>query len=171
MYTLPEEPLGNATVPGMSVAENLALRTFDRAPVARGGFLLDRSAMGQAAETAIDRFSIHTRSPWNPIRDLSGGNVQRAVLARDLGGNNARVMVVANPCFGLDFAATAFVHNKLVQLRNSGGAVLLVSEDLDELLKLADRIVIMSGGELAHETSRADIDLAVVGRYMGGHGA
>jgi simple sugar transport system ATP-binding protein len=171
LFTLPEEPLENATVPGMSVAENLALRTFDRAPLARGGFLLDRGAMCQAAEAAISRFAIRTRSPWNAMRDLSGGNVQRAVLARDLGANHARVLVVANPCFGLDFAATAFVHNQLVELRNSGGAVLLVSEDLDELLKLADRIVIMSGGEVAHETLRADVDLALVGRFMGGHGS
>ena len=78
-------------------------------------------------------------------------------------------MVVANPCFGLDFAATAFVHNRLIELRNSGGAVLLISEDLDELMKLADRIVVISEGAIAHETMRANLDLAVVGQFMGGH--
>jgi general nucleoside transport system ATP-binding protein len=93
------------------------------------------------------------------------------VLARDLGGREARIMVVANPCFGLDFAATAFVHNHLVELRNSGGAVLLVSEDLDELMKLADRILVMSEGRIVHETLRADLDLAVVGQFMAGHAA
>jgi general nucleoside transport system ATP-binding protein len=79
-------------------------------------------------------------------------------------------MVVANPAFGLDFAAAAFVHNQLLDLRNRGGAVLLSSEDLDELMKIADRILVMSGGEIAHETRRADLDLVVVGRYLGGHG-
>jgi simple sugar transport system ATP-binding protein len=169
VFTLPEEPLENATVPGMSVAENLALRSFDRAPLAQGGFLLNRAGIGEAAERAISRFSIRAPSPWAAMRNLSGGNVQRAVLARDLGDGDARIMVAANPCFGLDFSATAFVHNKLMELRNRGGAVLLVSEDLDELLKLADRILIMSGGEVAHETLRADVDLSVVGRFMGGH--
>ena len=169
LFTLPEEPLENATVPRMSVAENLALRTFDRAPISQLGFLLDRVAIGHAAKELVRRFSIRTPSVWAPIRNLSGGNVQRSVLARDLGSGEAKIMVVANPCFGLDFAATAFVHNQLIDLRNRGGSVLLVSEDLDELMKVADRILVMSGGEIAHETLRADLDLAVVGRYMGGH--
>ena len=169
LFALPEEPLENATVPRMSVAENLALRTFDRAPVSKFGFLLDRVAIGQAAKELVRRFSIRTPSIWAPIRNLSGGNVQRTVLARDLGSGEAKIMVVANPCFGLDFAATAFVHTQLIDLRNRGGSVLLVSEDLDELMKVADRILVMSGGEIAHEALSADLDLTVVGRYMGGH--
>jgi ABC-type uncharacterized transport system ATPase subunit len=171
LLTLPEEPLENATVGRMSVAENLALRTFDRGPIARFGFLLDRASIRQAAEDAVQNFSIRAPSIWAPMKNLSGGNVQRAVLARDLGGGEARIMVVANPCFGLDFAATAFVHKQLIDLRNRGGSVLLVSEDLDELMKIADRILVMSGGEIAHETLRSELDLAVIGRHMGGHGA
>jgi simple sugar transport system ATP-binding protein len=171
LFTLPEEPLQNATVPGMSVAENLAMRSFDRAPMARYGFLLDSAAIRQSAERSVQRFSIRAPSIWSPIRTLSGGNVQRAVLARELGGHEARILVAANPCFGLDFAATSFVHNQLMDLRNRGGSVLLVSEDLDELLKIADRIVVMSGGAIAHETRRAELDRALVGRYMGGHAA
>jgi len=171
LFTLPEEPLQNATVPGMSVAENLALRRFDRKPMASGGFLLNSAAIRANAIDEIERFSIRTPSPFAPIRNLSGGNVQRAVLARDLGGRDARIMVVANPCFGLDFAATAFVHNHLVELRNAGGAVLLVSEDLEELMKLADRILVMSEGRIVHETLRADLDLRTVGQFMAGHAA
>jgi simple sugar transport system ATP-binding protein len=170
LFTLPEEPLENATVPRLSVAENLALRSFERPPIARFGFLLDRAAIRQSAENAGRRFSIRTPSVRSPVRNLSGGNVQRLVLARDLGSGEAKIMVVANPCFGLDFAATAFVHNQLIELRNRGGSVLLVSEDLDELMKIADRILVMSGGEIAHEALRGDLDLAAVGRYMGGHG-
>ncbi len=169
LFTLPEEPLENATVPGMSVAENLALRTFDRPPIAKFGFVIDRAAIAQAAEESVRHYSIQTRSISAPIRNLSGGNVQRSVLARDLGSGQARIMVVANPCFGLDFAATSFVHNQLIDLRNRGGSVLLVSEDLDELMKVADRILVMSDGQIAHETSRAGVDLSVIGRYMSGH--
>jgi general nucleoside transport system ATP-binding protein len=169
LFTLPEEPLQNATVPSMSVAENIALRKFDRPPMTSHKFLLNRSAIRANAVEEIERFSIRTRSAWSPIRDLSGGNVQRAVLARDLGGREARIMVVANPCFGLDFAATTFVHNQLIALQNAGGAVLLISEDLDEIMKLADRILVISEGMIAHETLRSDLDLAVVGQFMGGH--
>lgn len=171
LLTLPEEPLENATVPGMSVAQNLALRSFDQPPCSRMGWLLNRAAMQEAARAAIRRFSIRPPAAYLPIRTLSGGNVQRTVLARDLGSGAATVMVVANPCFGLDFAATAFVHNHLVELRNSGGAVLLVSEDLDEIVKLADRIVVMSEGAIAHETIPEEMDLTVIGRYMGGDSA
>ena len=168
LFTLPEEPLQNATVPWMSIAENLALRSFDRSPFSTAGILLNKAAIRENAVEAITRFSIKTPSSSTPIRNLSGGNVQRAVLARELGSGEARILVVANPCFGLDFAATAFVHNKLLELRNSGGAVLLISEDLEELMKLADRIVVMTGGRLAEETTPAALDRTAVGRLMGG---
>jgi ABC-type uncharacterized transport system ATPase subunit len=169
LFTLPEEPLENASVQRMSVAENLALRRFDRAPMAKFGFLLDQAAVRRSAGELVRRFNIRTSSIRSPIRNLSGGNVQRLVLARDLGGGDAKIIIASNPCFGLDFAGTAFVHNQLIELRNRGGSVLLVSEDLDELMKVADRILVMSGGEIAHEALRADLDLAAVGRYMGGH--
>jgi simple sugar transport system ATP-binding protein len=167
-FTLPEEPLHNATVPSMPVGENLTLRTFTRPPFAKLGFLLDRAAIRQAAEESVRRFSIRISSLTSPVRNLSGGNLQRLVLARDLGAGTSRIMVVANPCFGLDFAAAAFVHNLLIEMRNRGGAILLVSEDLDELLRVADRILVMSAGEIAHESLRAELDLAAVGRFMGG---
>jgi len=79
------------------------------------------------------------------------------------------VLVAANPCFGLDFKAVDLFHNLLVETRNAGAAVLLVSEDLDELLALADRIFVMADGILAHETTPSSVDLAVIGRQMAGH--
>ena len=169
LFTLPEEALENATVPSMSVAENLALRKFDRTPFSKLRWLLNRSAIRDAALAIIKSFSIRPPFSETPIRNLSGGNVQRAVLGRDLMDGEARILVIANPCHGLDLVATAFVHNHLVELRNSGGALLLVSEDLDELVKLADRIVVMSGGAIAHEAHSSELDRAVVGRHMGGH--
>ena len=165
---MPEEPLQNATVPSLTVAENLALRRFDESPLTRGRWFLNPKAIKDFAASAIARFSIRPPSPELPIRTLSGGNVQRAVLARDLGSGTARILVAANPCVGLDFGATAFVHNQLVELRNNGGSVLLVSEDLDELIKLCDRILVMSEGSIVHETRRSEMDLATIGQYMGG---
>jgi simple sugar transport system ATP-binding protein len=165
---LPEEPLRNACVAGMSVAENLTLREFDLPPFARGGFWLEPSAFRAAAEKKIARYGIKARSPEVPIRQLSGGNVQRAVLARELGGD-VDLLVAANPCFGLDFAAVAQIHAQIMEARNRGAAVLLVSEDLDELLELSDRILVMFDGGLVYETPAASADLTEIGRRMAGH--
>jgi len=165
---LPEEPLKNACVARMSVADNLAFREFDRPPFARGGWWLDQSSFRARATRAIELYKIKTRSYDTPIGELSGGNVQRAVLARELGGE-VDVMIAANPCFGLDFAAIAQIHAEIMAVRNRGTAVLLVSEDLDELLELADRIVVIFGGQLVYETAASAADLTDIGRHMAGH--
>jgi simple sugar transport system ATP-binding protein len=168
MSLLPEEPLKNACVGGMSVADNIALREFDRAPFASGGWWLNRAAFRQDATRKINRYKIKTRSPETPIAALSGGNVQRAVLAREL-GHDVEVLVAANPCFGLDFAAVAQIHAEIMTARNRGAAVLLVSEDLDELLELSDRLIVMFHGRLVYETRSSDADLTEIGRHMAGH--
>jgi ABC-type uncharacterized transport system ATPase subunit len=168
-FTIPEEPLQNATVPAMSVAENLALRRFDQPPVARGRWFLNRGAMHEAALTVIRAFSIRPPNPEVSARSLSGGNLQKAVMGRDLVAGDAAILVVANPCMGLDFLATASLHNRLVEMRNRGGALLVVSEDLDELVELADRIVVMSGGKIAYETHSSELDRTVIGSHFGGH--
>lgn len=85
----------------------------------------------------ITGFSVKTPNPETPIQNLSGGNVQRTVLARELSSSEIKVLIAANPCFGLDFSAVDFIHQTIVEARNRGVAVLLVSEDLDELLALA----------------------------------
>ena len=168
-FTLPEEPLRNAAVARMSVAENMAFGVFDQFPFRHSGFLLDRAAIDRFGRELIARFSVRPPLPDAPIGELSGGNVQRAVLARELSSGDVRVLVAANPCFGLDFKAVDFIHNLLVETRNKGAAVLLVSEDLDELLVLADRILVMTEGIVGHETTPGQVDLAVIGRQMAGH--
>jgi ABC-type uncharacterized transport system ATPase subunit len=167
-FTLPEEPLRNAAVARMTVAENMVFGVFDQTPFQRSGFLLDRKAMDRLSRDLISRFSVRPPLPDAPIGELSGGNVQRAILARELSGE-VRVLVAANPCFGLDFKAVDFIHDLLLETRNQGAAVLLVSEDLDELLSLADRIFVMTEGNVAHETTPSEVDLAVIGRQMAGH--
>jgi simple sugar transport system ATP-binding protein len=116
----------------------------------------------------IADFKVRTPSPNTPIGDLSGGNVQRTILAREL-REQPNVLVVANPCFGLDFTAVAEIHARIMAARNAGAAVLLVSEDLDEILELADRIHVMSGGRLVYETTPSAADPVVIGRHMAGH--
>ena len=153
----------------MSVADNLALRSFDRPPLARQGVFLNHRAVRRAAREFIQTFNIRTPSPETPVRNLSGGNVQRTVLARELASGVPRTLIAANPCFGLDFNAVAFIHSQITEARNRGVAVLLVSEDLDELLALADRIFVMAGGQLVHETTAAAADINVIGQKMAGH--
>jgi simple sugar transport system ATP-binding protein len=165
---LPEEPLRNACVPAMSVAENLALHDFDRSPFTRLRFGLSRRALGARARQLIAEYGVRTRSADTPIGELSGGNVQRVVLARAL-YEKAEVLVVANPCMGLDFAAVSEIHTRLREARDQGAAILLVSADLDELLALADRILVLSEGKLVHQTTPATADLGRIGQHMAGH--
>jgi simple sugar transport system ATP-binding protein len=164
--SLPEEPLRNACVAAMSVAENLALREFDRPPIARAGWL-GPARLAAAARPRIEAFGITTRGPAAPIATLSGGNVQRVVLAREL-SRGCRVLIVMNPVFGLDFAAVDEIHRRLLEARNGGAAVLLVSEDLDELIELSDRVAVMFEGRLVYETGSAAADRIEIGRRMGG---
>jgi ABC-type uncharacterized transport system ATPase subunit len=168
VHVLPELPLTNACVPNMSVSENIALRKFDQPPVKRGGWFVSMRAIREKAQLLIQRFGIKTPSPGTPIRNLSGGNIQRAVLAREL-SEPADVLVAANPCFGLDFAASADVRAEIVDARNRGAAVLLISEDLDELMELADRLCVMFEGSVVHETRPSLTDVAAIGRCMAGH--
>ncbi len=165
---LPEEPLRNACVADMSVAENIALRSFDQPPSSPDGIRLRRSPMRETARKLIDAYKVKTPGPDAAIRGLSGGNVQRAVLAREL-SSEGDLLIVANPCFGLDFAAVAEIRARIVQARNRGAAVLLVSEDLDEILQLSDRIVVMFDGKLALQTDAAAADVGAIGRAMAGH--
>jgi simple sugar transport system ATP-binding protein len=165
--SLPEEPLRNACVGDLSVGRNIGLRVFDEAPAARGGWLRG-GVIRERARQLIQDYGVKTQGEGAPIRSLSGGNVQRAVLARELSGE-AELLLVSNPVFGLDFAAVAEIHGRLMAARNRGAAVLLVSEDLDELLRLADRIVVMSEGRIVFECDAAAADRRVLGRHMGGH--
>jgi simple sugar transport system ATP-binding protein len=167
--SLPEEPLRNACVGDLSVAENMALRDFDQPPLCRPswGGLLQFAQWRSRARSWIAEYGIKTQGEGAPIRSLSGGNVQRAVLARELAGD-IQVLIAANPVFGLDFAAVRDIHARIVQVRAQGAGVLLISEDLDELLELSDRIVVMSEGRIVFEASAAQADRQQLGAHMGG---
>ncbi|MGV8856361.1 MAG: ABC transporter ATP-binding protein [Devosia sp.] len=168
VFGLPEEPLKNATVPRMSVAENLAFRAFDKPPVASLGWWMSPGPMRKRADELIAQYNIKTTSADAPIETLSGGNVQRAVLARELSGD-VDVLIVANPCFGLDFASVSDIRSQIMEQRNRGAAVLLVSEDLDEILELADRVAVMSGGTINYVARLEDTDRNIIGQHMAGH--
>jgi simple sugar transport system ATP-binding protein len=164
---LPEAPLRNACVAHMTVAENIGFRCFDEPGFTLAGWAVRRGSLRRKAVKSIGEFKIKAPGPEAPIGGLSGGNVQRAVLARELDGEVA-VLIAANPCFGLDFAAVAEIRSRIVAARNAGTAVLLVSADLDEIFALSDRIVVMSEGKLVYETPAESANVAEIGRHMAG---
>jgi simple sugar transport system ATP-binding protein len=165
---IPEEPLHNACAPKMTVAENMAFRTFDVRKDGQEAHWIDARRIKDYAAGLVSAFKVKTASLSSPISSLSGGNVQRAVLARELTGE-VDLLIVSNPCFGLDFSAVAEIRARIMKARNAGAAVLLLSEDLDELFELSDRILVMSGGELVYETPIATADISVIGAHMAGH--
>jgi len=162
---LPEEPLRNGCVPRMTIADNLNLREFDRRADGGAARWLDRRGMAERARRMIAAYGVRAPQPAAAIGVLSGGNVQRCVLARELDGT-VDLLIVANPCFGLDVKAVAEVRMRLVAARNAGTAVLLISEDLDEILELSDRILVMHEGRVVHETPGAGADAKTIGAHM-----
>jgi simple sugar transport system ATP-binding protein len=168
VFGLPEEPLKNATVPRMTVAENIAFRSFDKPPITSFGFWMSPGPMRSQARELIQKYRVKTPSAETPIENLSGGNVQRAVLAREL-SSDVDVLIVANPCFGLDFASVAEIRAQIIEQRNRGAAVLLLSEDLDEVLELADRVAVMSEGKITYVVPRAEANRTSIGHHMAGH--
>ena len=120
------------------------------------------------ARELITTYRVKTPGPDEPIQNLSGGNVQRAVLARELSGE-VDVLIVANPCFGLDFRSVSEIRSQIMDQRNRGAAVLLVSEDLDEILELADRVAVMSEGRISYIAPIGQTDRTTIGQAMAGH--
>jgi ABC-type uncharacterized transport system ATPase subunit len=165
---VPEDRLGTGLAPSMSIASNLVLRSYREAYASRGP-LLRLGAIRERAVDLIRRYSIATSGPSAPARLLSGGNLQKVVLAREFSGK-PKLVVAASPTRGLDVGAIETVHAYLRDAAAEGVAVLLISEDLDEILDLADRIAVMYEGAIVGVTSRADASVEEIGLQMaGGH--
>jgi general nucleoside transport system ATP-binding protein len=163
---VPEDRLGTAVAPSRSLSENAVLKSYRAGKVSRGPLLLWRR-VHRHANDLIRRYAVHTPGPHLRARDLSGGNLQKLVLGREFAGE-PRVLIAASPTRGLDVGAIETVHAYLRQAANEGVAVLLISEDLDEILALSDRVVVMYEGELTGEfdpdtASVEDIGLAMAG--------
>jgi simple sugar transport system ATP-binding protein len=163
---IPADRHGMGIVPTMSVAENLVLRHYHRPPFARGLFL-QRRVMRQFARQAITAYDIAAPHPTTPAGVLSGGNMQKLILARELAGQ-PRVIVAAHPTYGLDVGATARVHHLLRQQCAQGAAMVLVSEDLEEIVHLADRIMVLCGGESMGIVPAATAERDQLGLMMAG---
>ncbi len=163
---VPGDRLGMGLVPNLAVSDNIILKGYRKPPLARGPFL-DRLSISSFVQRLIEAFSIATPSQETPVRLLSGGNLQRTILAREI-SVSPNLMVAVHPTRGLDVGATESVRNILLRQRGEGAAILLISEDLDEILALSDRIAIIYEGEIMDIVPTEEANVEEIGLMMAG---
>jgi len=163
---IPEERMRDGMIKEFSVAENLILREHDQPKFSENGFLKLRAIETHSKEL-IDRFQIKTPSHKTLAKSLSGGNIQKILLAREL-SRHPRTIIAAQPTRGLDIGAAEYVREQLIIQRNNGTAVLLISEDLDEIFALSDRIAVIYEGKIMGILSREDATKEKIGLLMAG---
>ncbi|KIU23469.1 ABC transporter ATP-binding protein [Weissella cibaria] len=153
----------------MTLAENIALQTYYKAPMSKAG-VLDYDKINAHARELIEKFDVRTVNELVPASALSGGNQQKAIIAREL-DRDADFVIAAQPTRGLDVGAIEYIHQQLINQRDAGKAVMLVSFELDEILNVADRIAVISHGEItgvvdANETSKNELGLLMAGMSL-----
>ncbi len=163
---VPEDRLHTGLAPSLTIASNVVLTSYRQPPVCRGPFL-DRTLMRQRATELMERFDVRAPGPETPVRLLSGGNVQKVLLGREF-SSNPRVLVCASPTRGLDVGAIESVRSLLVAAADAGTAVLLISEDLEEILALSDRVVVLYEGSIAGQVTASEATPEQLGLLMGG---
>lgn len=166
LLSAPEERLGHAAAPNMTLVENAALTGTARQRLLRGK-LLNWSAARRYTENIIQRFDVRTPGPDVAARALSGGNLQKFVIGREI-TQKPEVFVVNQPTWGVDAAAAAAIRQALINLANNGAAVLCISQDLDELLEISDRFGVLNEGRLSRISATSTLNLDEIGLLMGG---
>ncbi len=163
---IPEDRAGVGSSPSLSVADNLIMKSYRHAPVS-SGWVLNRPVIRQNAEKLKQSYEIAAPSIDTEARLLSGGNLQKMILAREM-STTPKIMIAMQPTRGLDVGAIEAVHRLLLQEREQGAAVLLISEELDEIMSLADRIVVIYEGQIMGEMSAQEANLEKIGLMMAG---
>ncbi|MGQ9490584.1 MAG: ABC transporter ATP-binding protein [Anaerolineae bacterium] len=163
---IPEERMRDGVIKEFSVMENLFLLDHASPQFTRGIFL-DFPRMAAHARSLINEFTVKTPSLDTPIKNLSGGNIQKAIMAREL-SREPRVLIAAQPSRGLDVGATEYIHQRLLQQRAAGKAILLISEDLDEIRALSDRIAVIYEGRIIGIVNRDQATIEQLGLMMAG---
>jgi simple sugar transport system ATP-binding protein len=163
---IPEERMRDGMIRDFTVAENIILREHQEAPFSRGGFL-DLRSIASYSDRLISSFQVKTPSRDTLAKNLSGGNIQKVVLAREL-SRHPRAIVAAQPTRGLDIGATEYVRGQLLEQRQAGTAILLISEDLDEILALSDRIAVIYEGQIMAILDRSEATTEKLGLLMAG---
>lgn len=163
---IPEDRTGTGLIGDMTVKENVALESYNSAPFSRYG-LLNFKALAEKTEEITTTYDVRSGGPDAPARNMSGGNMQKLILGRVL-SDTPRVIIANQPTWGLDVGATAFVHSKLIDASRNGAGVIVISEDLDELFTVADKIQVMHKGSLSQPIRPADTNARDIGLAMSG---
>jgi simple sugar transport system ATP-binding protein len=163
---IPEERMRDGMIKDFSVAENMILREHEKAPYSRSGFL-NLGEISRHADELIANFHVKTPSRDTLAKNLSGGNIQKIVLAREI-FRTPRVIIAAQPTRGLDIGATEYVREQLLEQRRKGVAIVLISEDLDEILALSDRIAVLYEGQVMDIVPREAATPERLGLLMAG---
>jgi general nucleoside transport system ATP-binding protein len=162
---VPAERLGHGAVPELSLEDNALLTAFQHGLVSNG--LIQRRKVETLANTIIERFGVKTPDAQTAARSLSGGNLQKFILGREI-LQHPRLLVAAHPTWGVDVGAAATIHRALIALRDAGAAILVISEDLDELFQISDRLGALCSGRLSPLKATVDTCLTDVGGWMAG---
>lgn len=163
---VPEERMRDGAIGDFTVAENLMLVDYVKEPYSKRG-LLKFGAITERCAELVQKYTVKTPNIDTPTRNLSGGNIQKVVIAREFSAD-AEVLVVSQPTRGVDIGAAEYIHERLLHQRRNGAAILLISEDLDEVMQLSDRIVVLLDGQVMGELPRADFDARAIGLLMSG---
>ncbi len=166
MAYIPEERMRDGVVSDFTVSENVILRDHDHKPYSNWGLLIHRM-IGEVTDRLIKLFDIRTPSRNAQAGNLSGGNIQKVVLAREL-SRTPKVLIAAQPTRGVDIGAIEFIHKNLLEQRQAGAAILLISEDLDEVLALSDRVAVMFEGKIMDILANQEAERGRVGLLMAG---
>ncbi len=164
LHFVPEERLGRGAVPTLGLAHNLMLSR--REAFGRGGWIRMGQLRAQAREI-IARFNVRAGGPDAPAKSLSGGNLQKFIVGREIDAN-PRLLVISQPTWGVDVGAAAQIRGEILKLRDAGCAVLVVSEELDELFEVSDRLHVMAKGRLSPSLPRAQATVELIGEWMSG---
>ncbi len=166
MAFVPAERLGHGAVPSMSLADNGLLTAYQQTGMVERG-LIRRGKVRAFAEQVIQRFAVKTPDAQTPAASLSGGNLQKFILGREI-LQQPKLLIAAHPTWGVDVGAAAAIHRALIELRDAGAAILVISEDLEELFQISDRIAALSDGRLSPQRATASTCPVEVGRWMAG---
>jgi simple sugar transport system ATP-binding protein len=163
---IPEERMRDGAIREFTVQENLFLHDHVSPQYTRGIFM-DFGKMASRARELVDRFNVKTPRLETPLKNLSGGNIQKLILAREL-SREPKVLIAAQPTRGVDIGATEYIHHRLLEQRDAGMAILLISEDLDEIQEMSDRIAVMYEGQIVGIVDRGTATLEQLGLLMAG---
>ena len=163
---VPEDRLGHSAVPDLTLAENVLLCQFANNKFTKNG-IIKSSNISKYADEIILNFNVMTEGASSKASSLSGGNLQKFVIGREI-LSKPELLIISHPTWGIDAGATQYIRNELIKLSNQGTSIIIISQDLDELIQLSNRIAVIYNGELSHSLDTNTLDIKKIGLLMGG---